>query len=57
MGWQESSNRALLEFQEFVRVAERREKRKELEMREKEKERKEEKGRRTWRKKGEQLKK
>ena len=32
---QESSNRALLEFQEFVRAAERREKRKELEMREK----------------------
>ena len=32
---QESSNRALLEFQEFVRVAESREKRKELGMREK----------------------
>ena len=32
---QESTNRALLEFQEFVRAAERRDKRKELEMREK----------------------
>ena len=36
VSWQESLNWALLEFQEFVRVAEGREKRKELEMRERE---------------------
>ena len=41
---QESSNKALSECQEFVRVAERREKRKELEMREKEKGRRKEEG-------------